>query len=482
MRVKKFEEYILESSKSPSYDLLINNNGELVYEKGEMIPNPYYGLHTESKERMYPDDGEYIFVDQSWVDPKIFTNGEEVEISKLDSKKHNDILLQRGKKKIVRDEYVDRIKNNRDFIHEYPGVIDNNGYLYGIKFIDDVLCGVDDQGRYTVKLYQENGDPWMKKHNNTTSEEGIPTGYKPEYTDLLPETPTGWVNVKIDLETLRKVKRFSKKLTDNNVGDGIDALRDKLRYLSNPNELDDIRKKISALTLLRYIEEIKNYFTPQSAGNLFETFIAGLINGRVPNSNEKGSEDVVDGRGNTYQIKFYDYSSSSINIKKTHRLIEEDKNPPTNHLICLKKSNSVEIYLLKSVNEKYLPQKSYNIENHLLKPGKGEPYQYLNIGKDDIAYIKINKLEKLKNTKYHFTINLSNIDSKIRQVSESVYQDLKSIWENISELQYNVETISTGVDKHNKEIDDFNGLYTRSENNLEEISSRIQQLRKNIGD
>ena len=84
----------------------------------------------------------------------------------------------------------------------------------------------------------------------------------------------------------------------------------------NDNKVS-VQSKISIITILQYLKEIRNHFNPSSSGFLLEGFLATLIHGEIIKGNRpadiKTSYNQLDavrfkstgGPGTTYQIKLY---------------------------------------------------------------------------------------------------------------------------------------------------------------------------------
>ena len=457
MEIKKYGEYILENFKPKSAILvkLIDNNGDIVDKHGTLIPNPYFTLRLGiNRIDEFNNDKENLIVDDEWKDPTydIVENGVTYSrtIPEIDKRKNLD-------EELLNQIIIDR-DNQRD--HEYIGGLDKNGFLFGLSF-DDNGNLLNYEGE--VVINSDDGNTWTDTN-------------LPKYNNLISNTPTGWVNSKNDMENFKKVRRFSKNLSNNS---GISGLRERLSYLQNVDTLNiDIRKKLSILTLLRHLKETKDYFTPSSAGFLLESYIAGLIDGGyTPEKNEKGGPDVIDSNGNTYQIKFYDYSSDLIGIGNLKEKILNTKKYKRSDfssdlIVCLKKSNQIEIFMLKTTRTKIMR------ENHILNGFLHKPKEK----KTPQTFISVSNLKKLRGSKYHFIIDLSSIDNRIKEVNSDVQNDINSIWNNISELQYNIETITTGVDKNHNNVENYEEFYINSESNLDDIRNKIETLKDNMGD
>ena len=353
---------------------------------------------------------------------------------------------------------TDKLRRNRE--HEYIGGIDKNGFLVGFDFNGNHQLRNFDGEVVTDEL----GNPWVR--NKDWKDETDPTPSIPEYSNIIDTEASGWVNVKIDMEVIKKIKRFSKPLSNRT---GLTGLREKLNKLNNPlgirgynnsNATQVIQQKISAIMLLKYLQEMKDHFNATSAGFLFESFIGGLLNGTVPDDNKKA--DVIGENGlDTYQIKFVDYGADKGNIKLVsqngidHRTLEEDQLCDY-YIIALKQAYKVYIYVLNSS----LPNTSAkSLGRYMITSGIS--------------------MSKLKQSNEVSILDLSDVENKISSIGENLGESLNKIWTNLSEIEYNIETITTGVDKNQTLVSEehFDGIFEDSNLRLTEVSNQLETLK-----
>ncbi len=107
-----------------------------------------------------------------------------------------------------------------------------------------------------------------------------------------------------------------------------ESLKEKLEFLSDPTErisATDVRKQLSAITLLEILKDLIQKFDGSSSGFLFESFLAGLMGGNVIEGNKPSDvyvgdkkEDTLDFTkdGEFYQSKLYASSSGKIKLKE----------------------------------------------------------------------------------------------------------------------------------------------------------------------
>jgi hypothetical protein len=279
------------------------------------------------------------------------------------------------------------------------------------------------------------------------------------YSFLVPITPTGWVNVKIDMEVLKRVRRYSRNLGTNTKK--FESFKDKLNDLQKMSAgvklrkrvRETIQKEMSVIILLHYINEIKDFFTPGSSGSLFESFIAGLI----PNARVKDDNSLVDvnADGINYQLKLYDNLQEYIPISLPK---EEDETIVDYHLIGLKYADRIVLFILDSQNG------PSDYRNFTTKAGVGT--------------------KKMINSPYvpRYTFEISNIEEKIRNIAKGLKESLDSLYLELSGFQYNIETIISGVNEKGEILDglEFKKIESDSKQNIENMRGHLDSLVRSI--
>ena len=282
------------------------------------------------------------------------------------------------------------------------------------------------------------------------------------------EDLTGWVNVKIDKEVFFRIKRFIKAIDSRT---GAVAFDDKLKYISNPikykygSKNENIQRQMAGIILLKYLNEIKNHFSPSSSGFLLESFLGGLIGGTVLDDN--GPVDIVGDDRQTYQVKFFSWKTSHLKIKA------DPNDQCDNYIIALKDNDDIYIWrLIKPPANYSVPTRTNQTESEYLLSN------WLDNGK-----IHATKLKKRKDLAIKINVSTQEINNKIRDISEVLMLSLKDIWDEISDLQYNIETIVSGVDKDSINVDDdkYDELYNNAKENLEELEDQLIRLKKGMG-
>lgn len=422
MAIKKFDEFINEDVKILVLDILIDNNGNLY-------------------------NGNFGFP------------------------------LRKGNIVQAKDRSVESIlgSDNRN----YPAGIDKNGYITSTKTDEEGFILNDSNQRIVIpeQIYNFQSDSPRVNYSNKfpdrywkVKHKGVPV----DYSFLMPIIPTGWVNVKVDMEVIKRVKRYSKGLGSNNRGFNsfVSKLND-LKRMSSGIQLrrrnrETIQKEMSVVILLHYINEIKNFFTPSSSGFLFESFLAGLIpNAKV---NEDNSKTDVIANGEHYQIKLYSNLESSVSIaynRETKDGVTTDV-PLDYYLVCLKYADKVDIHILSGKNEKdtnYYRKFLTEISN---RTRNGVQYQ---VGGSNFSITKIKAMDEMMK----FSIELNNIEEKIENIALNLKDTLDKLYAELSSFQFNVETIISGVDEKGKIIDD-DGFNTHSGNALENLTSMKTEL------
>lgn len=429
MAIKKFVDFINEDVKIPVVDILVDDDG-----------NIYNGIKPEFPLRKGNISQKSI--------------GNIVQSTKKVDKAGNPVDVKSSKL------IIDYIQGSDD--KSYPLGIDKNGYLvypdgrvdedgFILNKDNEVMTVDDDFFRlYNNEFVDNKWRAFIPTGNNTST--------KVDYSFLLPMTPTGWVNVKIDMEVLKRVRRYALSLGDND--NGFESFVSKLEEMQEissrdpetkrkgaPKKRVNIQKEMSVIILLHYINEIKDFFTPGSSGFLFESFLAGLI----PNSkviDDNGVADVV-ADGFKYQMKLYSNTYKYIPVNR--------KTPNDYYAICIKNPQSIEVFLIDGNNSKVIK---------------------------DISVSTGFKLEAMRLNKgvKRFEIKLSRIEEKIELIGAGLKSSLDSLYAELSAFQYNVETIITGVDNKGNVIDEneFNTLENSAGDNVKSMKEELTKLVRSV--
>lgn len=362
--------------------------------------------------------------------------------------------------------------------NSYPAGIDKNGFLVSVY-------GYSDEGY----LLNKNLQPILINNilRNNHKELANYTYYQNiDYSFLIPIVPTGWVNIKVDMEIIKRVRRYSKSLGTNT--EGFQSFKDKLNDLKRTSSgiklrkrsRETIQKEMSVIILLHYINEIKNFFTPSGAGFLFESFLAGLIpNAKVKEDNSKCD---VYADGKKYQVKLYSSLENSLAI--AYESIEEDingtkvvrLNSMDYYLICLKYADRVDIFILDGKDENSdAYYQNFRTEGLTRKTPRTQVPQHER--KFSVSSIVNNCPDNMR-----FSIDLINLEEKIRKIASGLKETLDDLYTQLSEFQYNVETIITGVDEKGDIISpvEFTNLSTSAESNIRSMSLKLNELVTNI--
>jgi hypothetical protein len=360
--------------------------------------------------------------------------------------------------------------------NSYPAGIDKNGFLvsvYGYSNDGYLLNNKEEPILINSSLRKK-----YRELANYTYYENI------DYSFLIPIVPTGWVNIKVDMEIIKRVRRYSKSLGTNS--EGFQSFKDKLNDLKRTSSgiklrkrsRETIQKEMSVIILLHYINEIKNFFTPSGAGFLFESFLAGLIpNAKVKEDNSKCD---VYADGKKYQVKLYSSLESTLSI--AYESIVEDINgrkvvsinSMDYYLICLKYADRVDIFILDGKNENSdAYYQKFRTEG--LRKDRTQVPQHER--KFSVSLIVKKCPDNMK-----FSIDLINLEEKIRKIASGLKETLDDLYSQLSDFQYNVETIITGVDEKGDIISpgDFTNLSTSAESNIRSMSLKLNELVTNI--
>jgi hypothetical protein len=282
-----------------------------------------------------------------------------------------------------------------------------------------------------------------------------------KYSSLLSINPTGWVNFKVDMEILKRVRRYSVGL--GSVRRGHKSLLSKLEDLDSINYIKNrkrsmktIQREMATIMLLHYLEEIKNFFTPSQSGFLVESFIAGLLpNGEVVDDN--GAADVISD-GKEYQIKCINDTSG--NLEFVRKQTTGGLRYLDYYVICIKYINRIDIYIFDG---------DENSPNYC---GKTHP------AVDDKGKMKSTKTRVVNSGIKPYSINLIEIENNIDKISKGLKSVLDGLYSELSEFHYNVETIVSGVNKHGKliDVDEFESYSNLAKKNAQVMRDELDNL------
>lgn len=391
---------------------------------------------------------------------------ENVQLPVLDIVIDSNGLVYNGKfTELVKGNVVIKKINNKNTIvgilgsdnKSYVAGIDKNGYLVAppINIKDGCLFVNGEFVKIPMEILNS-----MKKKGDSIWRIGV------DYTQLLSPESTGWVNVKIDMEIFKRVKRYSSGL--GGIKRGHLSFISKLEDLNSINfikkrkrSIKSIQREMSVIMLLHYIEEIKSFFTPSAAGFLFESFIAGLIpNSKVISDNSE-ADIVSDGRG--YQVKTLD-SHNNPSVEFIMKDVGGVRQFLDHYIICFKYADKVEIYVLDG---------DPNSKNYCGALATGE-----NIVKSGKTFKK-SSYSKINNSKITpYVINLLGIDESIDIISMGLKETLNKLYTELSSFQYNVETIVAGVNKDGKIIgtNEFDVYSNLARKNAEIMKGELENL------
>lgn len=360
------------------------------------------------------------------------------------------------------------IEKEKDGVVKIAGIIgyDSKRYIAGIDKNGKLVAAdknklngylVDDSGnRIKIPNYIKSVKSIYWKFNDIKLVDGSEViGDDYDYSKLIPILPTGWVNTKVDMEVVKKVRRYSRGLGSGRGIEGFILKITELEKLSQGLEKrkrsrQTIQKEMSAIMLLHYINEIKDFFTPSASGFLFESFLGGMIkNAKIIEDNSKA--DIM-ADGESWQIKLYDgISTSSISVAYM-----PDGSPVDHFVISLKYADRIEITTLKGIDD------------------KSEPLCYLNYLTTGGNF----SISKIKSCPFRRIINLTGIEERIETIAEGLKQSIDDVYSDLSKFQYNIESIITGVDERGKILTEnkFDDVYNDSLSIARELDKKITSL------
>lgn len=406
MSIKKFENFINEDIQVQVLDVVIDDNG-----------NVYNGLARD-------DSGNPLPLTKGNLE-RIRNRDRRIEIANIVSNSGRNFAagIDKGGSLVA--------PNNK---------IDEEGYLLNsrgerIKIPKSTLM----IGKFPSKF-------WKKFVLNGQIRVNL------DYTFLIPILPTGWVNVKIDMEVVKRVRRYSKNLGTNTKGFNsfMDKIKDLQRMSSGvklrSRSRETIQKELSVIILLHYINEIKDFFSPGSSGSLFESFIAGMI----PNAQVRDDNSAIDvtAEGKNYQLKLYDSLTENVPINASNDL--------DYLLIGLKYPNKIVLFVLG-----------------------GEGCNWIDFTRttDSGSRVSVRGIMNSPDVP-RFTFEISNIEEKIKNIARGLKESLDDLYSELSQFQYNVESIVSGVDKEGNVLDDtaFATAENESQINIENMKKQLYSL------
>ena len=317
-------------------------------------------------------------------------------------------------------------------------------------------------------------------------------------------SPEGWVNIKIDTQLKLRLKNYVDVLDQHLISIGkmniyqkhdlflkIDAISDMSNELISDRV--SIQTKLSIVTLLQYLREIKNNFNASTSGFLLEFFIASLIGATVKGDFSKYdlTHKILDVGKLKYQIKFYD--------EKNPAEIDwpEDSSKRCNYyVICLKRNDSIVVSIFNGTDvndpcymEKFAKPKgrsnsereaSYRARSVIryktkkVKDANGVESEVI-LGRFivmDPNEFKGNR-RVVPNFEYERVIDLNKIEKIISSCSQSIQDSIKILFDRISEMEYHAESIITGRNLNSVEL---------SKKKTEEITSDIKNQLDGLSD
>ena len=301
--------------------------------------------------------------------------------------------------------------------------------------------------------------------------------------------PDGWVNVKIDDQLFIRMDRYVNTL-DKIVGNRNKYdLYKKIETLSNIDKyiIDNnisVQSKISIITILQYLKEIRNHFNAASSGFLLEGFLATLIHGEIIGGNRpadiKTSYDELEairfkatgGMGKTYQIKLY-LIGSNIKVNMSE--------PCDYYVICLKDKNDIYVHILNGRDPEHAQFIGGELSAQYIKgqtityPPSKESYIRFDGTKE---YMIINT-KKLERNPLKMKLDIGNIDLLIGKCGDEVMKYINETYVKLSELHYNIDALVTGIDK-NKKIIQIDNAKLNADKTISELTQSISKLSEDI--
>ena len=312
------------------------------------------------------------------------------------------------------------------------------------------------------------------------------------FKTLSNKVPKGWVNVKIDRQLEFRLKNYVDVLDDylistNKIHPGqkhdlfskIDALADIGNELTSDQV--SIQTKLSIVTLLQYLRELKNNFNASTSGFLLECFLASLIGATVKGDFSKFdlTHKILDVGKLKYQIKFYGKGNpSEIDWP------DDIRKRCDYYILAIKEGDKISVSIFSGKNA---DDPSY-MANFAKPIGRGknrgtevirskEIYKKVKNKPDEVRtdkWIIMDPGESIyTNFQFKRTIDLDKIEKIISSCSQSIQDSIKILFDRISEMEYHAESIITGRNLNSVEL---------SKKKTEEITSDIKNQLDGLSD
>lgn len=304
--------------------------------------------------------------------------------------------------------------------------------------------------------------------------------------------PKGWVNIKIDRQLEIRMKSYVDALDNYLISTNrmapsekhdlfkkIDAISDMNNELTSDNI--SIQTKLSIVTLLQYLKELKNNFNASTSGFLLEFFLGSLIGAKVKGDFSKFdlTRKVLNVGKLTYQIKFYgEGNPAEIDWP------DDISKRCDYYILAIKEGDRISVSIFNGKNS---ADPSYM--QIFAKPiGRGAARIGGEVIRQKIAQVGAgrNKKEVLKKWlvmdpeeevyrafQYTRIIDLDHIERIISSCSQSIQDSIKILFDRISEMEYHAESILTGSNLNSVEI---------SKKKTEEITTDIKNQLDGLSD
>lgn len=346
--------------------------------------------------------------------------------------------------------------------------------------------------------------------------------------------PRGWVNIKVDDDMHIRMQRYVTildKILISKGGTKKDKydLQKKVSLLSDIDTLIleqniSIKDKISLVTILQYLNELRNNFNDSSAGFLLEGFLAALIHGKLV-----GGRDIADIEGRRFlsdeekeKAKIQTLSKSyaeldvaefetipsdedqgEAKIKYQIKLYAQDSNIKINvgrrcdyYVICLKKiDRNIDVHIVtydQIIDEGFAAVKKISNPFYKLKDAARQEYilnnplkyKERNVVTKELKntikrYVEVNTKRLQEKNEKKVTLTISDLEQKIQNCAGDLKKIIDNIYLKVSDLHYDIDSLVTGVDRNNKEISSKEAEIS-AKNSIEEIEKALGVLGKSF--
>ena len=268
----------------------------------------------------------------------------------------------------------------------------------------------------------------------------------------------------------------------------------KIDLLSKTSDIikkDDvsIQVKLSIITILQYLKEIRKHFNSSSAGFLLEIFLGSLIHADVLNDysqydlshNHLSYEDmdptIFRSKGHkriTYQVKLYkDENTVKVNLGPEGTECDF-------YIIALKEiTNNVMIYIFDNNGN----SEDYIGNFAVIEKASGGVIRTKDNRNGVKRYISLNtKTNRFKQFKNKKRLLIEGVEGMISECGKEIHDSIQSLFKYISDLHYSAESIITGYSKNQNRDISIDEAKESADRAIKRIQKKLNDVSKSMGE